>query len=97
MLTEMETLKELKQKARSLVPAIRVGKLGVTESLISEIKQQLKKNKLIKVKILGAALVGKEKEEIVELLVKKTNALLVGNVGFVVTLYWNGEKKDAIG
>jgi RNA-binding protein len=92
----METVKELKQKARSLTPAIRVGKLGITESLIAEIKQQLKKKKMIKVKILGAALAENEKDEIVDLLARKTNALLVSSVGFVVTLYWQGERKDEI-
>jgi RNA-binding protein len=36
-------------------PQIQVGKSGVTESLIAEIKAQLKRKKILKVRILKSA------------------------------------------
>lgn len=36
-------------------PQIQVGKSGVTESLIAEIKMQLKRKKILKVRILKSA------------------------------------------
>ena len=86
-----ENIKQLRKKSHDLAPAIHVGKLGITESLIAELKLQLKKKRLIKVKILRGALDFKNKDELAEEIVKKTNALLVRKVGMVVTLAY---KKD---
>ena len=37
--------KKLKEKAKTLEPVIRIGKNGLTESTIKEIKKQLNKKK----------------------------------------------------
>ena len=36
---------------RDFQPSVRIGKTGVTENLIQEIKDQLAKRKLVKIKI----------------------------------------------
>ena len=46
-------LKELRGKAHSLQPTVRVGKSGITISLVEELKGQLKNKHLIKAKVLG--------------------------------------------
>lgn len=81
--------KELKQKAKSLEPSIRIGKSGLTESAISEIKMHLKNKKLVKVKFLRPFAQGKDKKMLAKELAEKTNSILVDRVGFIAVLYQN--------
>ena len=78
---------ELKEKAKTLEPVIRIGKNGLTESTIKEIKKQLNKKKLIKVKLLKAFINNKNKKEVAKEIAKKTNSRLIDLVGFVIVLY----------
>ena len=79
-------MKNIKSKAHSIKPAIRIGKQGLTEQVINEIKLQLKKKKLIKIKLLKASLEKKNKKQLRDEILEKTNANLVSHVGFVITL-----------
>ncbi len=81
--------KKLKQKAKSLEPSIRIGKSGLTESIIDEIKIHLKNKKLVKVKLLKSSIHGKDKKAVAKELAEKTNSILVDRVGFIVVLYQN--------
>ena len=83
----MPSLKELKSKGIVLEPIIIVGKGGLTDSVVKEIKNQLKKRKLIKIKFLKGIVKEKGKKELAAELIAKTNAKLVQHVGFVVVLY----------
>ena len=85
-------LKDAKTKAQALSPMLRIGKSGLTDTVIDEIKSQLKKKKLIKIKILRAALDDKTKEELFKEMIDKSGAVLVTKVGFVITLL-KGPKK----
>ena len=46
--------KELKSQAHKLQPTVRIGKSGLTEQVIEEIKAQMSKRNLIKIKVLGS-------------------------------------------
>jgi len=81
--------KKLKEKAKTLEPVIRIGKNGLTESTIKEIKKQLNKKKLIKVKLLRAFISDKNKKEVAKEIAEKTSSQLIYMVGFVVVLYKN--------
>ena len=48
--------KELKEISIGLRPTIQIGKKGLTIELIEEIKKQLKKKKLLKIKLLKCQL-----------------------------------------
>ena len=63
---------------------VRIGKSGLTENVIDEIKKQLKKNKVIKIKFLKTAITDKKKlfAEIAE----KTNSKIMKKVGFTIVL-----------
>lgn len=78
---------KLKEKAKALEPVIRIGKNGLTESTIKEIKKQLNKKKLIKVKLLKAFINNRNKKEAAKEIAQKTNSQLINLVGFVVVLY----------
>ncbi len=69
-------------------PTIWVGKEGLTDQLISEIEKQLQKNKMVKVRVLPAAL----QRDITALAIavkaaEKTNASLVEVRGHVFILF----------
>lgn len=68
------------------LPAIvRIGKAGMTEKVIEEVKKQLKKKKIIKVKFLKTGLT-QDKKKMFEELAEKTESRIMHKVGFVVVL-----------
>jgi RNA-binding protein len=71
-------------EAADLKPTVHVGKDGITETLIAEIKLQMKTRKVVKVKLLPSA--GEDKKAIGERLASGTNGTLVDVRGSVVTL-----------
>lgn len=54
-MTEKEAKKELMRRAKDMDPTVHVGKEGLKESVFLEVANQLKKNRLIKVRLLPAA------------------------------------------
>ena len=79
--------KELKERSKELEPILRVGKNGLGEGQINEIKRTLQLKKLIKVKILKSFFEGKDKQALAQELAEKTNSVLIDNVGNIVVLY----------
>ncbi|MBU4202092.1 MAG: YhbY family RNA-binding protein [Candidatus Altiarchaeales archaeon] len=68
--------------------SIQVGKNGITDNLIAEIKEQLKKKKALKVKILKAARTEKSRKEIAAEVAQRTRSRLLqlrGNVFILST------------
>ena len=76
----------LKQKAKHLGPALRIGKKGITEAQVKEIKQILKKKKLIKIRLLKGYLEAKDKKAEARKIAEIADARLIDAVGFVVVL-----------
>ena len=69
---------------RDFHPSVRIGKTGLTENIVEEIKGQLKKRKLVKIKINKGIFDRQGKIEVWGFLSEKTNSVLVlsrGNVG----------------
>ncbi len=83
----MEISKNLKSKALHLEPTIRIGKNGMTDAIIEEIICQLKKRKMVKIKILKSFVDSIEKSSFSAELETKTKAKVIHHVGFVLTLY----------
>ena len=54
-MTEKDARKELMRRANELNPTVHIGKDGLDQGLYDEITNQLKKNRLIKVKVLSNA------------------------------------------
>ncbi len=68
-----------------LEPTVRIGKAGITDTVVDDVKKQLKKKKIIKVKFLPAA-VTDNKKALAKELAQKVNAKIIHQVGFVVVL-----------
>lgn len=76
----------LREKAKLLEPIIRIGKNGLTEGTLKEIEKQLKKRKIIKIKLLRSFVENKDRKEVAKEIAEKTNSILVNQVGFVIVL-----------
>ena len=77
---------EIKAKAKSLEPVVRIGKNGMNDSVIQEIEKLLKKRKLIKIKMLNNC-PPEERDNIIERSVSETNSILIDKLGNVFVLY----------
>lgn len=80
MPTKLLKKAHLTKKMRTIVN-INIGKQGITEQLIKEIKRHLERKKLVKIKLLRSCEERKNKK-IAVLLEKKTGAKVVKKVGF---------------
>jgi RNA-binding protein YhbY len=65
---------------------VPVGKEGLTDSVLVEMKNQLKRHKLIRVQLNRELAGGSKKNDMKRLLAEKLNAKIVHAVGFVVVL-----------
>ncbi len=81
---DIKEIKSLRAKAKTLEPIVRIGKNGLTESMIREIERHLKKRKLIKIKLLKSV---EDRKTIAEEIAKRTNSELIEAVGFIVVLF----------
>ena len=83
-MTEREAKKELMRRALEISPTVHVGKDGLKESLYEEIKAQIKKNRLIKIKVLANA--DSETKEIADAIAESTGSVVVDVRGSIVLL-----------
>ncbi|MBW2972866.1 YhbY family RNA-binding protein [Candidatus Woesearchaeota archaeon] len=82
----MVDIKAQRAKAQFLHPAMQIGKSGITEGLITELKNQLKLKKLIKIKFMKSFIEDKDRKKVAAELAKKTNSIIVLQIGNVVVL-----------
>jgi RNA-binding protein len=75
---------ELRGKAQALKPTVHVGKDGATEKVVAELVNQLRKNKLVKAKLLPS--VEADRKSMGEVLATKTESTLVEVRGRTVVL-----------
>lgn len=76
----------IREKGKRLEPVLRIGRNGLRASVIDEVKKQLLKKKIIKVKFLRQALEGRDRKELAKELAALTGSEIVQQVGFVVVL-----------
>ncbi len=86
---DSDKLKLLKNEAKSLKPAIIIGKNGLSDTTIEQIKLYIKANKICKIKLSRNFLDSQEssKIEIANKLKELTGSELIDQVGFVVVLW----------
>lgn len=81
---DIKQIKELRAKAKILEPIVRIGKNGLSEASVNEIKKQLARKKLIKIKLLKSA---EDRKHLAKEIAEKTNSELIEAVGFIVVLF----------
>ena len=82
----MEDIIKLRQEAKILEPLVRIGKNGLTEGMISEIKRILMKKRIVKIKMLRQFFEGKDKKDLASDIAEKTNSILVESIGNTLVL-----------
>lgn len=83
-MTEREAKKELMRRALELKPTVHVGKDGLKDSVYSEISEQLKKNRLIKIKVLDNA--DSDTKEVADAIAAAVNGVVVDVRGGVIVM-----------
>ena len=83
-MTEREAKKELLRRAKDIDATVRVGKDGVTENLNNEIVEQLKKKRLIKVKVRNNS--DSDTKDVAEQITTATGSVAVDVRGGVILL-----------
>ncbi len=76
--------KEMMNRALNAM-TINIGKSGVNDNVIEEIKRQLKANEIVKLKF--AKNIARDKDNYIDEIVSKTRAKLVDVRGHVAVLY----------
>ena len=84
---EKDKLYQLKSDASKISPVLNIGKNGVTESLIEELNNKLKVNRLVKVRVLKSAEEGKDLKTIADEIAVSTRSTLIDVRGRTVVLY----------
>lgn len=79
-------MRKMERKSRRDLTTIRIGKRGITSSLIEEISRNLKKTGIVKVRILKTGFKGHTTEEIAEKIAGATGSNIVRIIGHTFTL-----------
>jgi RNA-binding protein len=82
---------ELKSRAKMLKPILRLGKNGLNESVVLELKKQLKKRKLVKIRLLKSY--PDDKKSASSGLEKETGAEVIDMIGNVIVLFKDPSNK----
>lgn len=84
----------LRSKAHHLQPIFQVGKGGVNENMIKQIKDALEARELLKVSILQNC--EEDKETVAEDIVRGTGSELVQIIGRIIVLYKESKENKEI-
>jgi RNA-binding protein len=71
-------------KSRDFRPSVRIGKAGLTETVLEEIRQQLRSRDLVKIKVNKGLFERQQRSEVWNFLAENTGSTLVlqrGNIG----------------
>jgi len=79
-------LYELKARSRLLKPVIQVGKFGITNNVVEEVRKQLKKKKVVKIKFLKSITREKPMHNLALDLASLTGSELIHQIGSTVVL-----------
>lgn len=93
------SLNEIKRIGHDLAPTVHVGKEGITEGVVEELKKQIEENGVVKVKILRTSDVGRERAG--QELAERSSSTLIEVRGRTALLcknkVYNGEGDSAEG
>ncbi len=82
----------LKSKAHELKPVVIIGKKGLAESVIAEIKSSIEHHELIKVKV--SAEDATQKDEIAQFIAEQVGAQVVQYMGNNLTIFKKAKKNS---
>jgi RNA-binding protein len=78
-------IKELGTQVHKLKPVVLIGNKGLTETVLAEIDASLEHHELIKIRIAGGD--REYREQIIQDVCSKQNAILIKQIGHVFAIY----------
>ena len=84
----------LKGMANRLTSSVQIGKIGLSDAIISDLDMQLENRELIKINVLNNSPV--EAKEIVDEILEKTGAEFVQQLGNKLVIYRESEEHKKI-
>ena len=84
---EKDKLYRLKKEASGLKPILNIGKNGITDPVIEEVKKQVKAYRLVKIKMLKTMPDGEDIRDAAQKLAESTGTTLIEIRGNTVVLY----------
>ena len=82
---DKDKLYKLRSEAVQLKPIIHIGKNGITDAVVEELKKQIKANRLVKVKMLKST--GVDNKTLAQQLADATKTTLIEVRGSTAVLY----------
>lgn len=82
-----EKISELRGRAQSLDAKLQVGKSGLSDGFLQELEALLRREGLVKVRLLRSARAGEENEALARELAEETGSSFVETRGNTVVLY----------
>lgn len=86
MMTKKQRLR-IKRRMAEEKPTVWIGKNGVTEEVVDEVKKQLKSNEIVKIRVLKKAFTQQSMKEVTNKLVDHTVSELIDARGHTLILY----------
>ena len=83
---EQDKVKEFQRKAKSLAPALRIGKSGLSAGVIKEVSHQLNKKGIIKIRLLRTGVEERNKKEMVDRIAESCKAFILEDIGNTITI-----------
>lgn len=84
---DKDKLYQLKSEASGIKPILNIGKNGITDSVVEEIKKQVKAYRLVKIKMLKTTPEGEDIKQAAAKLAQATGTTLIEVRGSTVVLY----------
>jgi RNA-binding protein len=84
---DKDKLYGLKAEASQLKPIMNIGKNGITDPVVEEIKKHLKANRMIKIKLLKSSREEKDTTSVADELAQATASQIIEIRGNSVVLY----------
>lgn len=85
-------IKSLKKLAHNLKPIIQLGKNSITDSFITQLDEILEIHELVKISI--HATIDLKKDEIIDRILKNTNAYYISYIGRKFVIYRESSTKE---
>jgi RNA-binding protein len=79
-------LKDMRKISKIMNPNIIIGKNGLTEQVLENIRLELSKHEIVKLRILQTYISDKGKEKVFAEIAEKTSAKIIHKIGFTITL-----------
>jgi RNA-binding protein len=77
----------LKARAKAEKPLVWIGKNGITDEIIAQVDMFLKKQKLVKIRLLNSFVDAHDRKAAAKEIAERTGSRIIDQTGFVVAVY----------